>query len=144
MSNLNLKKKKKKKNQQYEKKITFNSTLSKIISFMLSLLGAFEQVYKTKCKEGIESVKKYSLLPHTKEVNGSTRSIAKKMEKEEIICFFFYTYTRIYIYTYIYIYIWLMTVLCNSSFSLSFQLKIFAFFVHVSIISHSLNLFPLS
>ena len=69
----------KKRNQQYEKKITFNSTISKIISFMLSLLGEFEQVYKTKCKESIKSVNKLSsLLPHTKDVNGSTYSVAKK------------------------------------------------------------------
>ena len=93
--------KKKKKNQQYEKKITFNSTLSKIISFMLSLLGAFEQVYKTKCKESIKSVNKLSSLPpHTKEVNGSTHSVAKKMVKEEIIRFSFYTYIYTYIQTY--------------------------------------------
>ena len=66
----------------------------KIISFMLSLQRAFEQVYKTKCKESIKRVKKLSsLLPHTKEINGSTHSIAKKMVKEEI-----------YIYIYIYIF----------------------------------------
>ena len=100
---------------------------------MLSLLGAFEQVYKTKCKEGIKSAKKLSSLPpHTKEVNGSTHSVAKKMVKEEIIRFSFYTYIYtyiqtythiyicicIYVYIYIYIYSWLMTVLCDSSFSI--------------------------
>ena len=100
LNNLSSEKKKKKTNNT-RKKITFNSTLSKIISFMLSLLGAFEQVYKTKCKEGIKSAKKLSSLPpHTKEVNGSTHSVAKKMVKEEIIRFSFYTYIYTYIQTY--------------------------------------------
>ena len=83
---------------------------------MLSLLGAFEQVYKTKCKESIKSVKKLSsLLPHTKQVNGSTYSVAKKNGERRNNSFFL-----LYIHTYIYS------------------------FFYVSITSHSLNLFPLS